>query len=63
MTVASLLDEKPTVELVTATKEIIEQMAQDLVALTTSYTKINTKIQNVVKPSKDDKGGLGMSYK
>ena len=44
MTVASLLDEKPTVELVTATKEIIEQMAQDLVALTTSYTKINTKI-------------------
>ena len=63
MTVASLLDEHPTVKLVTTTKESVEQMTQELAAPTASYTKINTKIWNTVKPPKDDEGGSGMSNK
>ena len=43
-TVASLLKEQPTVELITATRESIAQMTQDPVALMASYTKINIEI-------------------
>ena len=49
MTIVSLLEEQPTAELVTTTKENVEQMTQELAALTTCYTKVNSKIWNVVK--------------
>lgn len=63
MTVASIIHEKPTVEPITTTKESLEQMNQELASLTTSYTKVNTKIWNVVKLPKVDEGGSRMSQK
>ena len=62
MIVASLLEEQPTVELVTATKESIEQMTQEPATLMASYTKIKIDIWNIVKSSKVDEGGLGTSH-
>ena len=61
--VVSLLDENSTAELIIATRESVDQMTHDLAALMMSYTKINTKIWNTVKPPKDEEGGLGMSHK
>ena len=63
MIVVSFLDEHLTVKLITTTRERIEQMNQDLTALTASYTKINTEIWNAVKLLKDDEGGSGMTHK
>ena len=63
MTVSSLLEEQPTAKLITATKESIEQMTQELAALMTSYTKVHIEICNVVKPPKAGKVGLRMSHK
>ena len=63
MIVASLLDEQLTAELITATRESIDQMTQDLATLMVSYMKINTKIWNIVQQTKDDEDGLGMSHK
>lgn len=44
MIVASLLDDQLIFELIKATRENVDHMTQDLVALTASYTKINTDI-------------------
>lgn len=61
--VVILLDEQPTTKLITATRESVVQMTQELVALTTSYTKINIEIWNAMKLPKDDEGGSVMSHK
>ena len=61
--VANLLDEQPTAKLITATRESVDQMTQDLATLMVSYMKINTKIWNIVQQTKDDEDGLGMSHK
>ena len=41
-TVASLLEEQSIAELVTTTKESVEHITQELEALMTRYTKVNT---------------------
>ena len=63
MTVVSLLEEQPTAELVIATKESVEQMTQELATLTMRYTKVKTKIWNVMKRLKVGEGGSGTSHK
>lgn len=63
MTVASLLEEQPTAERMTATRESVDQMTQDIVALQESYMKVNTEIWNTMKGLEADIGGSGMSHK
>ena len=63
MIVERLLDEQLTIELITATRESVGQMTQDLAALTTSYTKINIEIYNTMKALQDDEVGLRMRHK
>ena len=63
MTVASLFEEEPTAELVTTTRESIDQMMQDITVLQESYTKVSKEIWNTVKGPQDDIGGLRMSHK
>ena len=63
MTVVSLLEEKPTIELVTTTRESVDQMMEDIAVIWESYTKVNMDIWNTMKGPKDDVGGLGTNHK
>ena len=44
MIVVSLLEEKPTTNLVNATRESIDQMTQEIATLQESYTNIYTEM-------------------
>lgn len=62
-TVARLLTESPTTDLVNAARESVDQMTQEIATLQQTYTKISTEIQEIVKGPKDDVGGSGTSHK
>ena len=62
MTVVSLLKEQPTTKFVTATRESVDQMTRDIIALQESYF-VSKEIWNTMKKLKDDAGDLGMSHK
>ena len=63
MTVASLLAEPPTADLVSTTRECVDQMTQDIATLQETYTNISTEIWNIVKGPKDDAGDSRTSHK
>ena len=63
MTVASLLEEQPTADIIIVAKEIVDQMTQEITILQETYKKISTEIWNIVKGLKDDVGGLRTSNK
>lgn len=61
-TVVSLLEEQPTIEVITATRESVDQMMQDIATLQERYTKVSKEIWNTMKGPKDDIGGLRTSH-
>ena len=63
MTVASLLKEQLTSDLVIAARESVDQMTKEIAELQDTYMKISTEIWNIVKGPKDDTSGSRMSHK
>lgn len=63
MTVVSLLEEPATVELVDTTKECVNQMEKDLIALKADFVKFTKKIKEILKSQKETTSGSGTSHK
>ena len=62
-TVTSLPEEKPTVDLVNATRESVDQIIREIAELRASYTQLNNEIWDIVRPLKTNTGGSRTSHK
>ena len=64
-TVASLLEEPATAELVNTARECVEQMDKDLAGLKADFTEFTKKIKEILKGHKEQKtaSGSGTSHK
>ena len=59
MTVTSLLEEQPTVDLINATRESVDQITREVAKLRVNFNKLNNEIWDTVTPPKADVGGWG----
>jgi hypothetical protein len=50
-TIISLLEENPTVDLVNATRESVDQITQEITELRVNFNKLNNEIWDTVTPS------------
>lgn len=63
MTVASLLDDPSTIELVNTARECADQMNKDLVGLQDNYTQFIMELFQILKSQKDGTSGSETSHK
>ena len=61
--VTSLLEEQPTMDLINATRESVDQITRDIAELRANFNKLNNEMWDIVHPQKADIGGSGMSHK
>lgn len=61
-TVASLLEETPTADIVNTTRECVDQMTQDIAGLQDNYTKFTMNLWQILKSLKEVTSGLGTSH-
>ena len=59
----SLLEEKPTVNLINATRESVDQITWEIAELRTDFNKLNNEKWNTTHPPMVDTGGSGTSHK
>ena len=62
-TVTSPLEEKPTTDLINATRESVDQITREITELWKNFNKLNNEIWDIVTPPKVDIGGSGMNHK
>lgn len=62
-TVTSLLEEKPTTDLVNSTRESVDQITKEIAELCTDFTKLNNEMWDATQPPEAQKGGSRMSHK
>lgn len=61
--VISMLEEEPTVNLVNATRESVDEITQEIAKLRANFNKLNNEIWDTVHPPKADASDSGTSHK